>query len=317
MLVAPSPATAQGIRAQVRGKVKDADGNPLKDVTIEFHYKGEKQGRVARFKVKTGKNGGYVRIGLVGGPYTVTYFKEGYKTYEFDTYFGGGLSELPDCILAKIPESVRKLVAPGASAKDLEEARKKAAEMERLRDVLEKTAVAVEAKDWATAEGLLQEVLKAAPNQPLVWANLGVVAKEKGDLPAAEKAYRKVIELDPNDGESYAVLALLIDRQDRGGEAYDLLMEAEPRFENDRAFQATLGPIAMNTQHMAEAEAAFKKVAELDPTNGDVHFHLASLALNQNHTAEAIAHLEQCIALCKPDSENANLAKQLLAALKK
>jgi Tfp pilus assembly protein PilF len=234
-----------------------------------------------------------------------------------DSYFSGGLSELPDVSLEKAPERARQLVPAGASKEDLDAARAGAAATERLLKVIQDAMVAVEAEDWATAEQLLQEVLKSAPNQPLVYVNLGVVARKKGDLPAAEAAYRKAVELDPNDGESYAVLSILLESQNKGVEAVDLLNAAAPRFETNKAFQAALGAVAMNAGRSDEAEAAFKRVLALDPASPDIHFHLATLSLNKNQTPEAIGHLEQCIAHAAAGSPNAELAKQLLAALKK
>jgi len=316
-LVAPTPSAAQGIRAQIRGKVKDQQGEPLKDVAIEFHYKGEKQGRVTKFKAKTDKHGGYVRVGLITGPYEVTYFKEGYKIYSAATYLSGGagLDELPDVILEKLPDTSLTTLMSQTPAADIEAARKREQETAELRGVLDKAAAAVEAKDWATAESLLQEILKKAPDQPLVWANLGTVAREKGDLPAAEKAYRRVVELDPTDAGSYIELAVIIDAQGRSEDAFQVLQEVAPRFETDRSFQGALGAIAMNAGHGAEAEAAFKRVEAVDPSNAEIQFHLGSLALNRNDTKEAIAHLEKCVALA-PDSARGTLAKDLLSALK-
>jgi tetratricopeptide (TPR) repeat protein len=318
-LVATPPVAGQAdFRAQVRGIVRDAaDAAPLPDVTVEFAYTGEKQGRVSTFKVKTNKKGGFVRIGLVGGPYKLTFFKDGYKMFAMETFLSGGLSELPDISLEKVPEGTRQLIPPGASKEDIEAAKARAEATSKLLKVTQDAMVAVEAQDWDTAERLLQEVLKSAPNQPLVYINIGVVARKKGDLPAAEAAYRKAVELDPSDGESYAMLGIILESQNRGTEGVDLLQAASPRFEGNKAFQGALGALAMNAGRSEEAEAAFKRVIAVDPTNADVHFHLATLSLNKNQTAVAVSHLEQCVANAAPGSANGELAKQLLAALKK
>ena len=316
-LVGSSPVSA-GELAQVRGRVFDTEHNPLLDVVVKFDFKGESIGALTTFKVKTDKKGGFVRIGIPGGNYTVTFFKPGYKLQTISSVFSGveGLSEIPDVVLDKLPEGAQGL-SPDASKEDIDAAQKKAAQTAKLRKVINDAMTAVEAKDWATAEGLLNQVLKEAPNQPIVYVNLGYIARQKGDLPAAEVAYRKAVELDPADGESLAVLAVVLESNDKRAEAVDLLVKAAPRFENNLTFQSALGAIAMNSGRNEEAEAAFKKVLALKPSSAEAHLHLATFALNKGKTEEALAHLKDCVALAPAGSPNSDLAKQLIAALTK
>lgn len=317
-VAAPQPAVAQAdFRAQIRGVVRDEQGTPMPDVTIEFEYTGEKQGRLSKFKATTNKKGGYVRIGLVPGPYKLTYFKEGYKLQSMESYFSGGLSEIPDIALVKIPENMKQFGSAGPSAADMEAARERAAANEKLRKVTEEAVVAVEAQDWETAERLLREVLVKVPDQPLIYFNLGFVCQKRGNLPGAEEAYRKVTELDPTDVESLSRLGIILEAQGKGAEAVAALQQAAPRFQDNKTFQMTLGLIAMNAGRSEEAETAFKRVIEIDPTNGEIHFHLSTLALNKGQTPVAVGHLEKAIANLPETSSNLQLAKDLLAALKK
>lgn len=317
-LVGSSPVSAQLERAQVRGRVFDTDHNPIADVVVKFTYKGEKSGSQSVFKVSTDKKGGFVRIGIPIGNYALTFFKPGYKLQTIESVLSGmgGLSEIPDVVLVKLPEGAQGL-PPDASKEDIDAAQKRAEQTAKLRKVINDAMAAVEAKDWATAEGLLYQVLKEAPNQPIVYVNLGYIAREKGNLPAAEDAYRKAVELDPADGESLAILGVVLESNGKRAEALDLLVKAAPRFESNLAFQSALGAIAMNGGRNEEAEAAFKKVLALKPSSAEAHLHLATFALNRGNTEEALGHLKQCVALAPAGSPNSDLAKQLIAALAK
>jgi len=72
----------------------------------------------------------------------------------------------------------------------------------------------------------------------------------------------------------------------------------------------------MNQGMEKDAEAAFQKAAALDPSNVEIQYFLATLALNRNETPNAIAHLEKYIAEAPAASPNVEVAKQLLGALK-
>src|SRR5262249_34615590 len=71
VLASAMPALAQ--TATIQGTVKDGQGKAVDDakVTIEMDGSGRK------FESKTDKSGGYMQVGLLGGPYTVTIEKGG------------------------------------------------------------------------------------------------------------------------------------------------------------------------------------------------------------------------------------------------
>jgi len=56
---------------------------------------------------------------------------------------------------------------------------------------------------------------------------------------------------------------------------------------------------------------------EADPTNPEVYYYLGTLAVGQNKTADAIAHLEKYLSMNPTNAQNMATAKGLLQALKK
>jgi cytochrome c-type biogenesis protein CcmH/NrfG len=75
--------------------------------------------------------------------------------------------------------------------------------------------------------------------------------------------------------------------------------------------------LAEGSGDTALAREAFLKAEELDPQNTETQYHLATVALNMNDKAEAVSRLEKFVATAAAGTPNVDVAKSLLAALKK
>lgn len=62
--------------------------------------------------------------------------------------------------------------------------------------------------DKEGALGDLERALKTSPGSPTLWNSIGIVQGDRGDNRAAEKAFKKAIELDPADPLPHANLAI-------------------------------------------------------------------------------------------------------------
>jgi cytochrome c-type biogenesis protein CcmH/NrfG len=322
LLAAPPPAVAQG--AMVRGMVVDEEGEPLPDVTVTFNFQGETRGRKT-WSQETDKKGGFVRVGLPAGPFEITFEKEGFRPYGIQIGLSlGGLSEIcsnaprpgepcEEIVLEKAPVVVSIPGGTGEAEAGVESDAEKAAQ---LGATYQAAVDAIREQQWDAAETALKEVLEQIPGQPVVHFNLGHVYRQKGDLAAAEGEFQRAMELDPDSSDAYVALAVLYEDQGKGSESLRLLTEAAPRFESDAKFQTALGAAAMNVGQEGEAEAAFTKAVALDPAEVQVHYYLATLALNRGKTDDAIAHLETFVAGVPADAPNADVARSLLEALK-
>ena len=56
----------------------------------------------------------------------------------------------------------------------------------------------IELKDWDNAQFILDQAIESSPLDARLYNNLGVVAREKGDLEAARQFFQKAVELDPD-----------------------------------------------------------------------------------------------------------------------
>jgi Flp pilus assembly protein TadD len=334
LVLVATPARAQ--MSQVRGFVSDEQGQRLADVEVELQFTGE--GTKSVYHVKTNKKGGFVRVGLPPGPYKLYFTKEGYQKYGIDTYLSiGGLSDMcsnnpgpnQPCEDIKMKKAVVALsigdpgTAPKAGAAAggppnaaTDAATATAEEAAQLGAAYGRAVEAIKASHWTDAEAALKEVLAKIPDQPVVHFNLGHVYRQKKDYAAAEAEFRKVAELEPTKPEAFVAMAALYEVQGKGKEAVAYLQQGSAAFETNAKYQTALGATAMNQGLEKEAEVAFEKAAALDPSNVEIQYFLATLALNRNEVPNAIAHLEKYIAEAPAATENVEVAKQLLAALK-
>jgi cytochrome c-type biogenesis protein CcmH/NrfG len=340
VLLIPHPASAQVSATGVRGFISDEQGQRLADVDVEIQYTGE--GTKRTYHVKTNKKGGFVRIGLAEGSYKIYLTKEGYQKKGIDMPWLslGGLSDMcgnvnrgpndpcEDIVMKKATVAISigegggagtgggggaapgggAAAAGGAATATPEEAAK-------LGAAYTQAVEAIKAGQWDVAETALKEVLAKIPDQPIVHFNLGHVYRQKKDYPAAEAEFKRATELEPSKADAFVAMAALYEAEGKGAEAVDFLVQNAAAFEQDAKFQVALGATAMNQGRDKEAEEAFAKAAALDPSNVEVQYYLASLALNRNEVDDAIAHLEKYIAAAPATSANVETAKSLLAAL--
>jgi tetratricopeptide (TPR) repeat protein len=322
-LAAPAPVAAQ--TAGVRGQVVDENGEPMKGVKITFEFLGETRGK-REWTQDSDKSGGFIRVGLPSGPYKIHFDAEGYRPYSVDIYLSlGGFSEIPEPIqMEPLPQGVQLTAEQRAEMARMaadEEARKRAeeaaAEAQKLGATYSKAIEAIKVQDWDEAEKLLKQFLEERPDTPQAHFNLGFIDLQRGQLDEAAAEYQKVTELQPDQSDAFIALAAVYEQQGKMTEAFEVLQEASPRFEQDATFQTALGAIAMNTGNEKLAEEAFARAVELDPTQVEVQFHLATLALNRGQSDDAVAHLEAYVASAPPGAPNLEVATALLDALKK
>jgi tetratricopeptide (TPR) repeat protein len=318
-LLAPGVVHAQlGEVCAVRGQVLDEQGQPVPDVNIELEFKGESRQKLVK-TMMTDKKGKFLRAGLKSGQWQFTLTKAGFKKGRFDTSLStGGISEIPPVTLMTAPAEAA--AAPGGTAlpasANAGEGAAKAERIKELGDNYNKAIEALQAGRMDEAETLLKGVIAEFPDLAAAHHNLGFIIEKKGDLAGAEAEYRKAMEVQPREGASYIALATLLMRTNRETEALQIVQDASGGFAEDAKFQFALGALAFNAGKATEAEAAFSKVVELDPSHVEVQFYLGSLALGRNDVPDAIGHLEKYLASA-PTGANAATAKALLATLKK
>jgi Carboxypeptidase regulatory-like domain len=109
-LLAPA---AQAQTGTARGKVLDAQGQPLADAKVVMEFQG---GITRKFEVKTNKKGEWMQVGMQPGPYKFTANKEGYQPSFIEVRISlGDPTPVPDFKLNTMAEA-QKQAAGGSDA---------------------------------------------------------------------------------------------------------------------------------------------------------------------------------------------------------
>jgi tetratricopeptide (TPR) repeat protein len=162
-----------------------------------------------------------------------------------------------------------------------------------------------------------EAILATAPGVPLVHFNLGAAYKKKGDVAKAEASMRRAVELDTGFIDGYVGLATLLAESGKPDAAIEVVQQGAAANAQSGRLQYALGVLAEGKGDAATAKQAFLKAEELDPQNVEIQYQLATVALNLNDKAEAIARLEKFVAAAPAGTPNLEVAKSLLAALQK
>lgn len=307
------PAFAQS--GQIKGKVTDAQGQPVDGATIKLENtdKGAKP-----ITTKTNKKGEYIQVGLYPGHYKVTAEKDALSvTRETDVHL--------DMLTFDI-----KLVAAGAggaasgSKEDVAKAKAKAEALTKA--FSDGVTLSNEGKD-DEAVAKFMEVAAAVPNCAECYVNIGTVQTKQKKYDEAEASFKKSLEMKADYAEAYNGLANLYNVEkkfDQAAEASKKAMELASAAPAGAAGAAggpsasasfNQGVILWNANKFAEAKAQFEAAVKTDPNMADAQYWLGMALLNGGDTANAKPHFESYLKLA-PTGQYADTAKSIVASIK-
>ena len=137
----------------------------------------------------------------------------------------------------------------------------------------------IEPHDAAIAK--FQEAIAIIPTCYNCYNNIAFSYTQKKDWAAAETAYKKSMEVKPDDAAAYVGLA----------------------------------GIYFNTGKTAEAKPLVEKAVQMDASNADAHY-IYGMTLVADNAAKAKSEFEEFVKLA-PNAPNAPIAKQLIGELEK
>lgn len=129
-------------------------------------------------------------------------------------------------------------------------------------------------REAATLYGQLSVV---APDAIGVWAGLGMVMHDLGDLQAAENAFQRTIELRPQLGSAHVVLGSVSRQLGKLDEAAIALGRALSIDNANPSAHANLGLVQLDQGRLTEALQSFGRAVALDPGNTQALIALSSL----------------------------------------
>jgi tetratricopeptide (TPR) repeat protein len=295
-LLAP-PAQAQ--TGTARGKVFDAEGQPVQGAQVLIEYQG---GITRKFEVKTNKKGEFMQVGMQPGPYRFTVSKEGYQPVAMDFRIQlGDPTELPPFKLLT-PREVGQ--QPGTPQAELRASFQKAVELQTSGKLDE-------------AEAEYKAILEKSPDVPEIYQNLGQIYVARKDYAAAEAAFTKALELNPGATDVATQLAKVYHDTNQPEKAMEVMAKAAGGNPTDAKAQFNQGIFLLNDNKTEEAVAAFEAAVKADPNMAEAYFRLGAAQVSLGKIPEAIANLEKYLSLNPTDAQNKATAEGLIKALKK
>ena len=338
----------------IEGDVKDADGQPLKGVSILIERKDMK----GTYKgAKTDKKGHYIYNGLPLGLYKVSVLIDNQVRDSVDNVKTQlGEPKAVDFDLKKTAQQaqdLQKAVETGTLTKEQERglskeqkdalekrAKEAAAAMAHNKAVNEPFNAGKEAflaKNYQGAVDGFSKAAEADPTQNVVWGNLADAyvalagtqtsadqqAARQASLDKSLEAYQKAIALKPDDSAYHNNYGLALAKANKSEEAQAELNKAA-QIDPTAAAKSyyNLGAVLLNNHQREPATAAFKKAIEADPNYADAQFQYGNLLSDQMTTKDGKIEgppgmkeaLDKYLAL-QPNGQFADQAKGLLQAL--
>jgi len=261
-LVAAVPAFAQST-GMVKGVVTDDKGQPIDGAKVTIEMNG---GTGRKFETKTNKKGEYIQIGLATGSYKVTAEKDKLGSAPATVSVRANTTQEANLTLA---------VASAAATKEVQ------AKNAAITKVFDEGVQLSNAGNHDEAIVKFNEAIAIIPTCYNCYNNIAYSYTAKKDYANAETAYKKSIEVKPDDAAAYVGLA----------------------------------GIYFNTGKAADAKPLVEKAITLDASNADAHY-ISGMTLVAENPAKAKTEVEEFVKLA-PTAPNAAIAKSLITELEK
>ena len=306
-----TPAAAQ--TGTLKGKVVDAQNKPVDGAQITIQEQG---GQNRKYTAKTNRNGEYQHVGIPPGKYTVQADKDK-LSQAFDV--GVGVGEAKE---------VNFSLKPGV-AEDVTKRR------DAIQAKYNEAGKLSGAGKHDEAIALVNEILVELPQCAECYVTIGAINERKKDLAAAEAAYKKAIEINPNVAAAYQALAGVYNAQGKFKEAGEMAAEADKRAAAAPGAAGAGGGgggsaeslynravISFNAADYKKAEETLSAALKADPNHAEAHFLRGNVLVQLGVTSgdlskfgEAATEFETYIKLA-PNGPNAEKAKKQFEELK-
>ena len=137
------------------------------------------------------------------------------------------------------------------------------------------------ANDYAAAEKAYRQAVRIEPSMPELWANLGLMQQEAGEIALAIPSFQQANHLNPSLYVPNLFLGIDLLRTGKGQEAIPFLIKAEKINRTDPQTPLALGRAYYAVGKFSLAAEEFTRALRLDPKLGAAWFALGISRLNQ------------------------------------
>jgi Flp pilus assembly protein TadD len=306
VLVLARPVAAQ--TGRVQGVVVDSMGMPIEGATVSITQVNGS----SKYDAKTGKDGSYIQIGLIGGAsYLITIKKDQLTAKRTVMMRGTGFRF--NFILE--PNNLDGLPKAGVSA------------AEETQRVFSEGLELSRAGKFDDAIQKFTSVAGLSAKCSDCFYNIGFAYLQQKNYDKAEEAYKKAIEIKPDYGDAYTDLAKIYTLQRK----FDQAATASAKAAEFGAASATApgalgggnadalfnqGVTLWNGGKIAEAKKQFEAAIAANPNHAEAHYQLGMALVNENNLPGAATEFETYVKLA-PNGPNAATAKGILGTIKK
>ncbi len=143
----------------------------------------------------------------------------------------------------------------------------------------------------------IDRAAQATPDEALVWFRKGVLLERQERIPEALEAYRRCVELHPEDpaGNNNLAYCILV----TGGDAREALERAQTAvkaFPNSPHFLHTLGLAQLRAGELDESRRNLGRALQMRPGDPTMMFDYGRLLVMQDNKDEGMKHIQQSIA---------------------
>lgn len=185
---------------------------------------------------------------------------------------------------------------------------------EFAREAAAEGTAAFNRRDYVRAQRAYRKVLDLAPDNLLALVNLGVVEFYVGNFSESEKVLKRAVQLKMDTAPAWLTLGTMYMDQNRLDEALAALAQAtlyDPRNARARNF---LGVVVGRKGWIDGAQAELRKAVEIDPNYTDAHYNLAVFYLENKPPSIELARRHYFRAIELGAEKDAEIEKVLNAA---
>ncbi len=166
-------------------------------------------------------------------------------------------------------------------------------------------------KNWANAIDAFGSATKADPHFPDAWRELGRARMYERQYTEAEAAFRKYLELAPDDHLAYLNMAWVLFNEKKFEEERDLMLKRIAVAPNDGDALYRLGTAYLALHQPAEAVPVFERSIVQFPKYRDAHYDLGRAYLQNHQDLLAQESFRRVVALDDSEGILNNVAYQL------
>jgi Flp pilus assembly protein TadD len=329
MILIGSAAAQFNTNRDIRGAVKDAQGQPIQGATVQA---SKVEGGFKRTATTNAKGEFIIRLGDRNpGSYYVGARKVGFEP----GYVKGSVKPEPD----EMPPVVQIKLNPGKDEQlwwemSIDEQIKyinylkgkggKITSGGKVKKLFDNGVAAYNDGKYDEAIKFLTEASQQGPKEKSVWFDLGLCYSKKELYNEALAAFEKAIELDAGNYEYIVQKAEVLYKLQKLDEAEQTFLKAaaiaEKKSKTDAARCYTnIGIMMDNLEKYDKAVEFYKRAVDLDPKFAEAHFSLGRLYLRNDETVcDALKELTAFIGLGIGESnpEDRSTARKLLEEYK-